>query len=48
MKSEDYMVLEAEYGAHNYHPLPVVISKAKGVWAWDVEGKKYVPKTSWR
>ncbi len=46
MKSEDYMALEAEYCAHNYHPLPVVISKAKGVWAWDVEGKKYIDMLS--
>ena len=46
MKSEDYIELEAECGAHNYHPLPVVISKAKGVWAWDVEGKKYIDMLS--
>ena len=30
------------YGAHNYHPLPVVISKAEGIWVWDCEGKKYL------
>ena len=34
--------LEEEYGAHNYHPLDVVIKKAEGVWVWDVEGKKYL------
>ncbi len=33
--------LENEYGAHNYHPLPVVLQKGKGVFVWDVEGKKY-------
>ena len=34
---------EAElYGAHNYHPLPVVLDKAEGVWVWDVDGKKYM------
>jgi ornithine--oxo-acid transaminase len=33
--------LEAQYGAHNYHPLPVVLSKGEGVYLWDVEGKKY-------
>ena len=39
--SKDYIQLENEYGAHNYHPLPVVLSKGKGVFLWDVEGKKY-------
>src|SRR5688572_27112066 len=33
--------LEERYGAHNYHPLPVVLKKGKGVYVWDVEGKKY-------
>ena len=33
--------LEERYGAHNYHPLPVVLNKGKGVYVWDVEGKKY-------
>ena len=33
---------ENKYGAHNYHPLPVVLNKAEGVWVWDVEGKKYL------
>ncbi len=40
-KSEALMALENEYGAHNYHPLPVVLSKGEGVYVWDVEGKKY-------
>jgi ornithine--oxo-acid transaminase len=46
MKAKDYIQLEQKYGAHNYHPLPVVISKAKGVWVWDVEGKKYIDMLS--
>jgi ornithine--oxo-acid transaminase len=46
MKAEEYIALEGKYGAHNYHPLPVVISKAKGVWVWDVEGKKYMDMLS--
>ncbi len=39
--SQDAMTLENKYGAHNYHPLPVVLSKGEGVFVWDVEGKKY-------
>ena len=39
--SKDYIALEDSYGAHNYHPLPVVLSKGEGVFVWDVEGKKY-------
>ena len=46
MNAKDYIELEGTYGAHNYHPLPVVISKAKGVWVWDVEGKKYMDMLS--
>jgi len=37
----DYIGLENKYGAHNYHPLPVVLAKGEGVYVWDVEGKKY-------
>lgn len=36
-----YIDLENQYGAHNYHPLPVVLEKGEGVYVWDVEGKKY-------
>ena len=36
-----YLDLEAKYGAHDYHPLPVVLAKGEGVFLWDVEGKKY-------
>ena len=41
MTSEHAIRLEDEYGAHNYHPLPVVLSRGEGVYVWDVEGKKY-------
>lgn len=41
MSSKDAIALEEKYGAHNYHPLPVVLSKGEGVYVWDVEGKKY-------
>lgn len=37
----DYLTLEDQYNAHNYHPLPVVLSKGGGVYCWDVEGKRY-------
>lgn len=40
-RSQELMQLEDQYGAHNYHPLPVVLSKGEGVHVWDVEGKKY-------
>jgi len=39
--SQDYIQLEDKHGAHNYHPLPVVLAKGEGVFLWDVEGKKY-------
>lgn len=39
--SADLMELEDQYGAHNYHPLPVVLAKGEGVYVWDVDGKKY-------
>jgi ornithine--oxo-acid transaminase len=41
MTSTDYIRLESEYGAHNYHPIPVVLNKGLGVHVWDVEGKQY-------
>jgi ornithine--oxo-acid transaminase len=41
MKSKSIIDLEYKYGAHNYHPLPVVLSKGKGVFVWDIDGKKY-------
>ncbi|MEG1021451.1 MAG: ornithine--oxo-acid transaminase [Myroides sp.] len=41
LTSNDAIALEEKYGAHNYHPLPVVLTKGEGVYVWDVEGKKY-------
>ena len=41
MSSAALIELEDKYGAHNYHPLPVVLSRGEGVYVWDVEGKKY-------
>jgi len=41
LTSQQAIDLENKYGAHNYHPLPVVLSKGKGVYVWDVEGKRY-------
>ncbi len=41
MNSQDYIAREDKYGAHNYHPLPVVLERGEGVYVWDVEGKKY-------
>ena len=41
MTSEDLIKLEEKHGAHNYHPLPVVLAKGDGVYVWDVEGKRY-------
>jgi ornithine--oxo-acid transaminase len=41
LTSDQVIALEDKYGAHNYHPLPVVLSKGEGVHVWDVEGKKY-------
>ena len=40
-RSEELIALEEKYGAHNYHPLPVVLAKGEGVFVWDVEGRKY-------
>lgn len=42
LTSQDYINLEDRYGAHNYHPLGVVIDRGEGVWVWDVEGVKYM------
>ena len=41
ISSKDYISLENKYGAHNYHPLPVVLERGEGVFVWDVEGRKY-------
>ena len=42
MDTKEYVDLEDQYGAHNYHPLDVVIERAEGVWVYDVDGKKYL------
>jgi ornithine--oxo-acid transaminase len=41
LNAQDYMDREARYGAHNYHPLPVVLERGEGVFVWDVEGRRY-------
>lgn len=42
MKQQQYIDLEDEFGAHNYKPLDVVLSRGEGVWVWDVDGNKYL------
>jgi len=42
MNTQEFIAIEEQYGAHNYHPLDVVIEKAEGVWVYDVDGKKYL------
>ncbi len=42
MDSQKFVELEERFGAHNYHPLDVIIDRGEGVWVWDVEGKKYM------
>lgn len=42
MNSKDLIAIEEQYGAHNYHPLDVVVERAEGVWVYDVEGRKYL------
>ena len=41
LSASGMMELENKYGAHNYHPLPVVLEKGEGVFVWDVNGIKY-------
>lgn len=41
MNAQEYMEREAHYGAHNYHPLPVVLAKGEGIYVWDTDGKRY-------
>ena len=40
-QTQYYLELEEQYGAHNYHPIPVVLNRGKGVHVWDVDGKRY-------
>ena len=42
MRTDEYIAVEDRYGAHNYHPLDVVVQRAEGIWVWDVEGRKYM------
>ncbi len=42
MNTQEYLDLENEFGAHNYKPLDVVLTKGEGVWVWDVDGKRYL------
>lgn len=42
MNTKEYIEIEDKFGAHNYHPLDVVINKAQGIWVWDVDGNKYM------
>ena len=42
MITKDFIAMEEQYGAHNYHPLDVVIERAEGVWVYDVDGRKYL------
>src|SRR5512139_658436 len=42
MRTEEYIDIEERYGAHNYHPLDVVIARGEGVWVYDVEGRRYL------
>src|SRR5512140_532804 len=42
MNTQEFIQVEEQYGAHNYHPLDVVIERAEGVWVYDVEGNKYL------
>lgn len=41
LNEQDYFERESHFGAHNYHPLPVVLSKGKGIYVWDTDGKRY-------
>lgn len=42
MQTQDFIDLENQYGAHNYHPLDIVVQRAEGIWVYDVENKKYL------
>ena len=41
LSQQEYIEREEKYGAHNYHPLPVVLERGEGIYVWDVEGKRY-------
>jgi ornithine--oxo-acid transaminase len=42
LTSQEFIALEDRYGAHNYHPLDVIVERAEGIWVWDVEGNRYL------
>ena len=42
MNAADYIAIESDFGAHNYHPMPVVLEKGEGLYVWDVDGKRYM------
>src|SRR5262245_42382747 len=42
LAASDYLELEASWGANNYHPLPIVVERAQGVWVYDVDGRRYL------
>ncbi len=42
LKTNEFIALEEQYGAHNYHPLDVVLARGEGVWVWDVDGNQYL------
>lgn len=46
LSTQDYIALEKKWGANNYNPIPVVLARGKGVWLWDVDGKKYLDMMS--
>lgn len=46
MNNQEWIKREEEHCAHNYHPLPVVLTKGKGAWVWDIEGKRYLDMMS--
>ncbi|MEJ2503462.1 MAG: aminotransferase class III-fold pyridoxal phosphate-dependent enzyme, partial [Gemmatimonadota bacterium] len=46
METERYLEEAERYSAHNYHPLPVVLTRGEGIWVWDVEGNRYMDMLS--
>src|SRR5438477_3757275 len=42
LRTQDYVELKNAYGAHNYHPLDIIVERAEGVWVYDVEGNRYL------
>jgi ornithine--oxo-acid transaminase len=46
METERYLDEAERYSAHNYHPLPVVLTRGEGIWVWDVEGRRYLDMLS--